>query len=122
MTRKIIGAATLYLTINHRVENGVEQITVDQVLSGGVGSSSETRILDWQEREVDDKLFGPVVTRTKRSKLEDIENDFLKQDWPGIVQEHGLVHTLGHSDTSKSGTTWSAEMVRLLAGPRQSRN
>ena len=115
MTRKIIRAATLYLTINHRVEDGIELITVDQVLSGGVGGSSDTRILDWEEREVDDNLYGPLVTRTKRSKPADLDNDYLKQDWPSDVQEHGLVHTMGHSDTPKSGNTWSAEMVCFLA-------
>ena len=115
MPRRIIRAATLYLTINHRVEDGVELITIDQVLSGGVGSSSDTRILDWEEREVDEKLYGPIVTRTKRSKLADLDNDFLKQGWADTVQEHGVIHTLGQSDTPKSGRTWSAEMVRLLA-------
>lgn len=112
MTRTIIARATLYLTITHRTEDGVETITIDQVLSGGVGSSSETRVLDWQDREVDDKVFGPVVTKTRRAKVEDLENDFLKEGWPDAVKEDGLIHTSGRSDTAKSGKTWVAEMVR----------
>lgn len=117
MTRKIIQTATLYLTVNHRTENGLEIITVDQVLSGGMGNSSETRPLDWGDREVDDPVFGLVVTRSRRAKLEDIEHDFLKQDWPEDVKEHGLIQTSGHSDTPKSGRTWVAEMVRKMRSP-----
>lgn len=122
MTRTIIRNATLYLTINHRNEDGVEVITVDQALSGGLGSSSETRILDWTEREVDDTLYGPVVTKTRRAKLEDIDNDFLKQDWPEDVKEHGLIHTSGHSDTPKSGKSWVADMtwgIQEIEGQRK---
>ncbi|KIP12413.1 hypothetical protein PHLGIDRAFT_17572 [Phlebiopsis gigantea 11061_1 CR5-6] len=111
LTRRAIQMATLYVTITHATEGGVEKITVDQVLSGGVGSSSETRVLDWQERDVDDKLFGAVVTRTERSKPEGLDNDWLKADWPETVREQGVIHTSGHSDTAKSGATWSAEMT-----------
>ncbi|GJE87613.1 hypothetical protein PsYK624_036960 [Phanerochaete sordida] len=111
MTRTIIRNATLYLTINHRTEDGVELITVDQVLSGGVGSSTETRTLDWSEREVDDKVYGPIVTKTRRAKLDELDRDYLKEDWPEDVKEHGVIHTSGHSDTPKSGRTWIAEMT-----------
>ena len=103
------------------VSDGVEVITVDQVLSGGVGSSSETRMLDWNEREVDDKLFGPVVTKTRRAKLEDLERDFLREGWPEDVKEHGVINTSGHSDTPKSGKHWIAEMVCRLSSSHPSR-
>lgn len=122
VTRTIISKATLYLTINHRTEDGVEVITVDQVLSGGVGSSSETRVLDWNEREVEDKLFGPVVTRTRRAKLEELERDFLKEGWPEDVRELGVINTSGHSDTPKSGRHWIAEMawgIQAIEGERK---
>lgn len=107
--------ATIYQTVNHIKEDGVEKITVDQVLSGGVGSSTEVRILDWEEREHDDKLFGPLLTRTERVKPQDLKNEHLKQGWEAAVQEAGVVHTSGQSDTSKSGRTWIAEMVRVAA-------
>ncbi|THG98368.1 hypothetical protein EW026_g3797 [Hermanssonia centrifuga] len=110
-TRRIIKYATLYLTINHRTEEGIEKITVEQVLSGGAGSSTDDRILDWEERPVDDQLFGPMLTKTRRLNLEDIEKDWLKNGWADTTKEHGTINTYGQSDTAKSGRTWVADVT-----------
>ena len=112
--RTIIYYATIYHDVNHRVEDGVEKLTIHQVLSGGAGSSDDERILDWEERAKDDPLYGPILTRSKRSQLQDIEDDYLKNGW--IDDGHGVVLTYGLSGTEKSGRQWSAETVSIKTG------
>jgi ATP-dependent protease ClpP protease subunit len=107
----MIQQAMLYQTITHRNEDSVETIVVDQVLSGGFGSAMEIRALDWQEREVSDRVYGPLITKTRRVKPEDLDNEWLKQGWLDAAKDHGLIQTVGRSDTAKSGKTWTAEVV-----------
>ena len=94
----------------------MEKINVESVLSGGFGGSTEARVLDWEDREVDDKVFGPLVTKTRRIKVEELDNDWLKEGWLDTAKEHGLIQTSGRSDTSKTGRTWLAEMVCIDDG------
>jgi hypothetical protein len=59
-------------------------------------------------------IFIFAVGKTRRLKVEDIENEFLKKDWLPDTVEHGTVHAYVISDTAKSGRTWTAEQVRAL--------
>ena len=105
--------STLYLTYKHyKDDSGVEHLDIDQVLSGGVGASTEQRTLDWQERESTHSLFGPVLGRSRRIKLEELEDDYLKNGWLPDVTEHGAIQAIALSDTAKSGRTWYSEQVR----------
>ena len=63
MTRKAIALATLHVTLKHTTENGVETVTAEQALTGGVGANTEVRPLDWEEREIDDKIFSVVLVK-----------------------------------------------------------
>ena len=110
-TRQIIWWATIYHDVTHTVEDGIEKIVIDQVLSGGAGSSREERLLDWQERSVDDKLYGPLVTKTRRAQLKDIDSEYVRTGW--IDDGKGVIETYGVSDTPKSGRTWVAETVSI---------
>ncbi|KAK7694795.1 hypothetical protein QCA50_001983 [Cerrena zonata] len=111
-TRKAIQMATIYLTIKHyKDDDGLEHIDIDQILTGGVGGTQEIRVLNWQERSHEDHVFGPVVGKSRRIKVEDVENDWLKQSWSADTQEHGLVNSWVQSDTPKSGKTWIAEQT-----------
>jgi hypothetical protein len=104
--------ATIYLTIKHyKDDDGLEHIDIGQILTGGVGGTQEIRVLNWQERSHEDHVFGPVVGKSRRIKVEDVENDWLKQSWSVDTQEHGLVNSWVQSDTPKSGKTWIAEQV-----------
>lgn len=104
--------ATIYLTIkHHKDDDGLEHIDIDQILTGGVGGTTEIRVLNWQERSHEDHVFGPVVGKSRRIKVDDVENDWLKQGWTEDTKEHGLVNSWVQSDTPKSGTTWIAEQV-----------
>lgn len=43
-------------------DEGNEHIDIEQVGSGGFGGNKEQRLLTWQERPVEDPVFGPVGT------------------------------------------------------------
>ena len=113
-TRKAISMATIYLDVKHyKDDNGVEHIDIDQTLSGGISGTSEYRILDWDEREHEDHVFGPVLSKSRRVKLSDIERDWLKKDWLDESLEDGyIINTAAKSNTAKSGKSWSSEQVR----------
>ncbi|OCH96031.1 hypothetical protein OBBRIDRAFT_358687 [Obba rivulosa] len=110
--RKAIRMASIYLTVKHYTsDDGVEHIDIDQVLSGGVGSNTENRILDYEEREINDPTFGWVLSRSRRVSLDDIDNDWLREGWMDDVWEHGTVDTRAQSATEKSHTTWAVEQT-----------
>ncbi|THH18405.1 hypothetical protein EW146_g2555 [Bondarzewia mesenterica] len=111
-TRKAIGLATLTLVVTHyKDDDGVEHIDIDQTLTGGVKGTTELRVLDWQPREHEDHIFGYVVGKSKRVKVDDIEDEFMKANWLPDTVDHGAVNSYVESDTPKSGTSWIAEQV-----------
>jgi len=112
MMRRAISMASLTLTVKHyRGDDDVEHIDIDQTLTGGIPGTSENRILDWTEREADDRVFGAVVSKTRRLKLEEIKNEYLKKDWLPDTAKHGAINSYVHSNTPKSGTSWTAEQI-----------
>jgi hypothetical protein len=110
--RKAISIGTITLYIKHyKDDTGVERIDIDQTITGGIPGTREERCLDWTTRNRDDSLFGAVVGRSRRTKADAIECDFLKTDWTADTLEHGLIQSYVESDTPKSNTTWIADQV-----------
>lgn len=111
-TRKAIGIATLTLSVKHYKDDaGVEHIDVDQTLTGGIKGTTEIRVLNWEAREHEDHIFGFVVGRSRRIRVEDIEHEFLRVGWLPDTTEHGAINSYVESDTPKSGTSWTAEQI-----------
>jgi hypothetical protein len=104
-----MGTLTLYVK-HYKDDDGVEHIDIDQSLSGMEGTS-EKRTLDWAERGHNDHVFGNVIGKTRRIKVEEIGEEFLKEGWLPDTYEHGAVESYVVSDTAKSGTTWIAHQV-----------
>ena len=99
---------------HYKDDDNVEHVDIDQTLSpGGIKGTKEIRTLDWVSRESEDHIFGPVVGRSRRLKVEDVEDEWLKKDWLPDTIEHGVINSVAESDTPKSGTTWIAEQVRI---------
>lgn len=112
--RRAISYATITLYIKHyKDDEGIEHIDIDQKLTGGISGTTEKRTLIWKERENDDHLFGPVVGKSRRVKVDDIDEseEFLRTGWTEDTVEAGVVQALAASDTPKSGTTWIANQV-----------
>ena len=115
LTRRAIALATITLYVKHyKDDGGVEHIDIQQTLTGITGTT-ETRTLDWTFREHQDYLFGAVLGKSRRVKLDQIENEFLRSGWLPDTEEHGAIESYAKSDTPKSGTTWTGEQVRRFS-------
>jgi len=121
--RRAISMFTLTLSVKHYTDEGGEHIDVEQTLSGGIKGSNEDRILDWEERGDIDDVFGAVIGKSKKVKVEEVEDEFLKSGWTeDAAAEDGLVLAVDWSDTSKTGMEWKAEMTwgfEILNGERR---
>lgn len=103
LTRKALSVGTLTLAVRQYADDaGVEHIDIDQTLTGGIPGSREERTLDWEARERADPVFGHVVGRTRRARVDEPEEPFLKKDWLPDTAEHKLVESYVESDTPKS--------------------
>lgn len=86
LKRKAIGVATVTLAIKqYKDESGVTHVDIDQTATGGIKGTSETRILDWTDREHQDHVFGTLMGKSRwldnKGAEWDALDDFLKQDW-----------------------------------------
>lgn len=106
--------SSLTLTISHYTDKDVappvEHINIDQTLTGGISGSSENRILDWTERRHEDHIFGAVLSKSRRTTLEEIEHEFLKEGWTEDTHKDGVIHTRAQSENNN----WVAEQVRSV--------
>jgi len=110
--RTVIGAASITLDVKHyKDDDGVERIDIDQTLTGGISGTREERILNWTPRPHNDHIFGPIIGKSRRAKLEEVEDEYLKKGWLPDTVETGVINSLVESDTPKSNTTWTAEQV-----------
>ncbi|KAK0456655.1 hypothetical protein EV421DRAFT_1697809 [Armillaria borealis] len=106
LKRKAISIGTVTLYIKHyRDDDGIEKVDIDQTVAG-ISGTSEKRTLTWTERENNDDIFGPVIGKSRRVKLGELEEEFLKTGWTEDTVEHGVIQAYAESDTPKSGTTW----------------
>lgn len=113
--RKAIKIGTLTLYIKHYKDDAdIEHIDIDQRLTGGIPGTEELRILNWEDHPSSDHIFGPVIGKSRRVKVSDLDNSFLKEGWTQDTITHGLIQSYVESDTAKSGTTWIANQVRVL--------
>ncbi|OAT05944.1 hypothetical protein BDBG_02248 [Blastomyces gilchristii SLH14081] len=66
LTRTAIGLATVTLKIKQtKNDQGVTELAIDQVLTGGVKGTSEHRVLDWSERDHTDHIFGDLTGQSR---------------------------------------------------------
>ncbi|RDB28493.1 hypothetical protein Hypma_015679 [Hypsizygus marmoreus] len=112
LKRKAITLGTVTLAIKHfKDDEDVEHIDIEQTLTGGIPGTSERRTLTWTERENEDHIFGAVIGKSRRTKVDVLEENFLKAGWTADTVEHGVVQSYVESDTPKSGTTWIANQT-----------
>ncbi|KAH9975628.1 hypothetical protein BJV74DRAFT_862591 [Russula compacta] len=113
INRTAISYATITLSVKHyRDENGVEHIDSDQALTGGVPGTTENRILDWTPRDHYDYVFGAVVGKSRRRKVDEIEDEFMKDGWLPDTQEHGVICSWIESDAIKNnGYNWTSDEI-----------
>ncbi|KAG1817797.1 hypothetical protein EV424DRAFT_1645048 [Suillus variegatus] len=92
-------------------DDGVEHVNVKQTLSGGFKAPADSLLLNGQEVSKEDSLFGHLIAKSWRSKVEDLDIDFLKEGWSEDTLEDGLIAGIVKSDTAKSGRDWVINVV-----------
>jgi hypothetical protein len=113
LTRRAIAAATATLHVRHyKDDNNVEHIDIEQKIASGLPGTTENRTLDWTFRESSDFIFGPVLGKSRRVPVDEIDNEFLRNGWMPDTVEHGVIDAYMKSDTPKSKRTWMVEQVR----------
>lgn len=110
--RKAVSMGTVTLSITHsRDDAGVETLHADQVLTGGLGGITETRVLDWEQRDWDNLLLGKCVVKTKRVTVAELEEEYLREGWTAESQKHGVILEFVESGQKNGGKGWSTYMV-----------
>ncbi|KAG2075063.1 hypothetical protein BDR04DRAFT_75652 [Suillus decipiens] len=92
-------------------DDGVEHIVVKQVLTGGFQAPTDHLILNREETFRNDTLFGHLIAKSWRSKVEDLDIDFLKEGWSEDTVEDGLIAGIVKSDTDKTKKDWVIHVV-----------
>ncbi|KAL4988022.1 hypothetical protein BDW68DRAFT_177353 [Aspergillus falconensis] len=86
LSRKAISAATLTLNFTSGVEPSQSSgeptvhLTMRQTLTGGIGASTEERIMDWVERERSNHIYGDVLSRSRLIKGAREEDNSVRPD------------------------------------------
>ena len=105
----------LTLHIKHTVnEAGMEHFDIDQRLSGGIPAARETRLLDWQEREEHDDIFGHLFDKTRRIPVEEVVDEFLKTGWTQDTIDNDIVLADSWSAPTNKYTWRAIQVVALL--------
>jgi len=60
---------------------------------------------------VHDSVFGHIKPRSTWTKVEDLDDEFLKEGWLEETTEKGLIDILVESDTEKNKNKWTLHMV-----------
>ncbi|KAI1809435.1 hypothetical protein GGS20DRAFT_571977 [Poronia punctata] len=123
LTRKIIANATVNLTVKQYTDaNGIVHIEIDQEASGVPGGGShEHRTLDFQERELTDRVFGTIRGQTKFVSTEEIAIvlaekslpglEHLAADWIAEEKNHVFNHVRSVADGWTATQVWGFQIV-----------
>ncbi|KAJ7648439.1 hypothetical protein B0H17DRAFT_1215664 [Mycena rosella] len=92
--RMVAGLASSTMCIRHFTDAaGVEQLEIEQGVSGGPAPKPEARPLTWTEKTgtSESPFLGTVVGRTRRVKAGELGDEFLESGWTAETLEHGPI-------------------------------
>ncbi|OAX44396.1 hypothetical protein K503DRAFT_383870 [Rhizopogon vinicolor AM-OR11-026] len=112
LMRTAISILSLTLELNHYTDDaGVERIDIKQILSGGLKAPDDNLVINNEDSRRDDHIFGPLVINPRRTKVDKLEIDFLKEGWTEDTHEDGVIYCVVRSDTEKTGKDWAVHVV-----------
>jgi len=85
------GTVTLYVK-EYLDEQKVYHIDIDQTGIAGLKGTTELRILDWQEHEHTDYIFGTVRGKCRWIRAADVDDEFLKKGWGKEMDDNDAMH------------------------------
>jgi hypothetical protein len=135
LTRKALGAATITQHLRQSPTTGEDgqptiAITIDQIVTGGLKGSVESRTLDWHYRGHSDWLFGTLQGRSRYSTLAKIleeskgkgatEEDakYITDGWLKETEEGEVVESFVDNDGNK-WTAWQIWGFAEIGGERK---
>ncbi|KAG1749844.1 uncharacterized protein EDB91DRAFT_1109964 [Suillus paluster] len=111
LKRTAIANFSLTLEFSQHTDDGIEHIDIKQTLSGGFKAPTENIVMDGEEHPKNDDLFGPLIGQTRRVKVDELDIDFLKEEWTEDTLEDGVIYGVVKSDTEKTGKDWVIHLV-----------
>ncbi|KAJ5192814.1 hypothetical protein N7449_008956 [Penicillium cf. viridicatum] len=117
LTRKVIAMANVTLTINQRKdENSNILLDIENKPSGGLPTTQEKRVLNWEPVELNHGLLGNIRGRSRICKLADLDDDYLRQGWEDGTEE--VMHFRTEQLDSKGVVTQQVAGFIVLNGTR----
>jgi len=73
---------TVYEHITHsQNENKVDEMIIDQQITGGFQGGREHIVVDGSERIINHQIFGDIKERAVWSDLSEVDDEWLKEGW-----------------------------------------
>ncbi|KAI4792670.1 hypothetical protein E4T44_04439 [Aureobasidium sp. EXF-8845] len=118
LVRQAVKFSNVTLIVKQFVdENGLTHVDNEQITTGNVRNLEE-RIVDYQWREKNDRIFGKVNGRSRYVKLEEVETEYLRQGWDEQFLTQGdneviqvFVDSLGKKPNWSAEQVWGFEIV-----------
>ena len=83
--------------------DGKPHLDQKQTSTGGM-ENAEQRTMDWQWREAENRIWGPVWSRGRYASVEQVADGFLREGYDGA--ELVELHVESRRDTWKARQTW----------------
>ncbi|KAH0292357.1 hypothetical protein M436DRAFT_78830 [Aureobasidium namibiae CBS 147.97] len=112
LVRQAVKFSNVTLIVKQFVdENGLVHVDNEQITTGNIRNLEE-RIVDYQCREKNDRIFGKVNGRSRYVKLGEVETEYLKQGWDEkfLADGDGQVIQVFVDSVGKN-PNWAAEQV-----------
>ncbi|KAJ7186803.1 hypothetical protein C8R46DRAFT_935945 [Mycena filopes] len=112
LKRKAVNALSGEVVIKHYKDaEGIEHIEMEPKVPGKSDHKGETRVLTWTEKTIDHPLFGKIIAKSRRVKLEEIADEHLKKGWTADAAEHGVVEGYLKGDDWTVANIWGIEEI-----------
>jgi hypothetical protein len=135
LTRKTIGLATVTQHLKQTPTTGEDgkpttHIEIEQLVTGGLKGSTESRIMDWQYRGHTDWLFGTLQGRSRYTTLKAIAEEnagkakeeedikYLSEGWLPETADGEIVESFVDNDGAK-WTGWQIWGFALINNERK---
>ncbi|KAJ7608030.1 hypothetical protein DFH06DRAFT_1379334 [Mycena polygramma] len=102
LKRKAISFAGGAVCIEHHKDvEGVEHLELQPQISG-ISAPKEGRVLTWTDKAFDHPIFGSIVTKSRRIKPTELDDEHLKAGWSAETIEDGVIqsHLVGKKWTA----------------------
>jgi len=79
--------------IKHFRERGREYLEIDEMFHSRNSTTTERYALDGMPLEFDDVCGRPAVSRARKMRTTDVQDQFLRRGWVNDVLSHGVIYT-----------------------------